>query len=415
MIHNKRLIYKGSVYREAYPTVPAMPGKFVRDSLAALERIEQGDVAQLVERATNRDTGSITNGHVIMALGDLIGQAGTKRFLKQLQDNYDYLEKWAKSNGDLLKATSWLGDTAAHLLETWDYWFKRIPTATKELQEYYADYFTGSLDFANPTRGARDLDELNRYYEWDDVVAPMLQGIATLLADAKQVKRFAEFLVAEKHNMDRRYEHQFRRQVESGDPLPYGAAEVETMWHATPVYQTILQNGFKTRDELGAAAAGIGGDVKGISFTADYSIAQGIADGLKDMVTLLSGDRTGATIKQYGHDLGFSDQQLTKILTSHGVNRVPDDKEIIDTDEMYSTVSALLSYAQAEGWRYDPVFFMAKPEAMARLDPAGVGIIEAKVNTTKAHEYLRSMEEWRVPKEAIMSYGPVGSQDSEAP
>ena len=77
----------------------------------------------------------------------------------------------------------------------------------------------------------------------------------------------------------------------------------------------------------------------------------------------------------------------------------------LDDNDAVWLFKYLLSEADEAGLVYDPLFVGAKCDKFAQMDPADIGIIEAKVDMTKPGlEHLMSMEEWRVPLSSIIEY-----------
>ena len=74
-----------------------------------------------------------------------------------------------------------------------------------------------------------------------------------------------------------------------------------------------------------------------------------------------------------------------------------------DEHHAFELLRALLSYGHSQNKRYNPVFFGVDINDFKGVDQNQVRVLSCKVDMTKVHEYLSSMEEYRVPPEAVLS------------
>lgn len=243
------------------------------------------------------------------------------------------------------------------------------------------------------------------YLSFLDMCSDMLSPIIALISDSSE-------------RVNRAYREHERKSPDR-DPRPQGVQEQEVAWHATTAYREILSGGFKTRDEVQGKSALGGGPSNLISFTADYEVAEGIKIAILELVYLLNKVETVGDlvdfVKEQGIDPELRDwvwKRARKVYPVEG--NMPAEEEYttpVDQETVLEWYKGFLYYAEEEGVRYNPVFWGATPEAFKDLDTANVDIVEATIQTNaETVEYLASMEEWRVPKSAILSYGEVGSQ-----
>jgi len=207
--------------------------------------------------------------------------------------------------------------------------------------------------------------------------------------------------------------------------------DFEILYHATPFIKEILSQGFKTKEELGNVNM-LGGDTSGgISFTADLKIADEIAKCLKEVILIAQGKiKATDIIRMVKADRNFrhpsSDDRLWPLddfISTAKRNKFIKDKERDDPDyvqkmrdndfyksnyetkelsspeQVFEIYKRYLSFSRK---RYNPVFFMADIKSFTRLDVNNTGVLASRVDMSKTIEYLHSMEEYRVPKEAIL-------------
>jgi hypothetical protein len=262
--------------------------------------------------------------------------------------------------------------------------------------------------------------EWEDYHQFSTKIVPAIQAVLAIPAALAAVKKFSGYVDREIAYKQHAYKTQ---RDDGGDPRPPGVEAHEVMWHATVAYRAILREGFKLRSEQADASAGLGGSMttkksEGISFTASYEIAEGIAAAYHDMVTMLQQPQTAETIKQYVvGTLGLDYDEFMQQIRSLFNPRLADPNGTYSLVQVYNFVRYGLAYSDYAGVRYDPLFMDegGSPEKLAKLNPADIGIIEVVIDTTQEEAvYKGSMEEWRVPKAAILSFGPVGSQQVSA-
>lgn len=183
---------------------------------------------------------------------------------------------------------------------------------------------------------------------------------------------------------------------------------------------------------MGGKAAGLGGAVSGISFTAQLDLAEDIASTLQDAVMIMQGPNTLDAFMDWAGQFGITEEDMVKERTggwgTYGIfeseeqeaymqEHYPERLKSWSTRDnvrpagMFDMFQWTLFLIEEKGIRINPLFFGADPELFMTLDPANIGIVEAIIDTTDPDiEYLKSMEEWRVPIKSILSHGPVGSQ-----
>lgn len=394
--------YGGVDSRVGYTTDPIFPGRFLKESLAAFDQIPAllPPVQTLVASDALHSKGKYALDHAISVV------EGIPRYKQRLDEEHAYLEH-VRDNARLREVLLTMKEKAEEILadlHDWDDTFSTFYTSTNQ---YFDNYFGGALDLTNPMPDIQsDQAQMEDYYDWSTVVAPGFRAVAQLNTTVKTIQRFCKYLISQYHHFIANWE-----KYRSGqDPRPHDAQAIEVMWHATTAYREIMAEGFKTQDELGNQATGLGGAVKGISFTADKEVADAIALAIRDVVGLLQGPHRLQDILAYSTEVGLTDAQVVKILTHEFAENIPDANTTLTLDVTFNLFKWCLTVASENETRYNPLFFMVRAENLARVKLDNIGVIEAQIDTTKAHEYLRSMEEWRVPKDAILQYGPVGSQ-----
>ena len=332
--------------------------------------------------------------------------------LQYLVKILDKVEWFLENSATFSQLQEMLGYTQEHL----DRIEQRYPKFRKAVEERY-DNFYQEFDPQNPVpQDSKVAAEWEEYYNFTTKILPLLKSILALPPLLANVEKFHGYVDTE---IEYRNKVQQNPQYpKSGDPHPPGVQQHEVMYHTTVAYRAILRDGFKLRSEQNDASAGLGGSMdtggqEGISFTASREVAEGIAEAYSDMVTLLQGPKTVAIIQRYiVNVLGLDYTNFLK-QTRSLFKPTPDETGHYSLVQVYNFVRYGLAYSDYAGVRYDPLFMdMGNASAkLANLAIEDIGIVEATINTTDPHvSYARSMEEWRVPKEAIISYGPVGSQ-----
>lgn len=179
---------------------------------------------------------------------------------------------------------------------------------------------------------------------------------------------------------------------------------VEVLYHATPFLKEIQAQGFKVGEKKA-----LGGDTSGgISFTADFDIASEIARNFKEVIAIARNQKGPEDVlrlaKSKGVDLSkagpYFDYMHQKDLDAKGIPRKTDTY----SQDRYYAFELFRHYVSLSPHRYDPLFFGVRVNDFENFDPRNVGVIQAKVDMSKVIEYLSSMEEYRIPPEAILSF-----------
>jgi len=264
-------------------------------------------------------------------------------------------------------------------------------------------------------------DDIEEAYDYDNgegsfaaEAAPVLRNLTKLPSWLKAYRQFIDDLRATLEWQ----QHKSRSYLQQGaeDPHPPGVEDLELVWHATTAYKPILEQGFKTRSELGGQG-GLGGSMsttgiqqEGISFTGNEEVARSILESFWDMAELLQGPRDKTTLMAFARRLEIPEDTIQKYIPQ--LYRMDEDEQLSPRDT-FDIVRNIIGQASVLGTYYDPVYLLEEGtvDTFMRLKPNDTGVIEAIIDTTKPDaRYFRSMDEWRVPLDAIVSYGPVGSQ-----
>jgi hypothetical protein len=345
--------------------------------------------------------------------------------LSRYNDAADVCRIATKLTHDLKDLTFWFENgTWSQLDEHFGYIGQTLEAFTisfsrleKELGGKYQNFDEIFAWDALVPKSAEVLADWQNYYNFEKVIVPALSNLHTIKQSVDFISKFRGFVsVQYAYNL-----HQYsNRRQDGGDATPPGVQAKEVMWHATVAYRAILREGFKLRSEQADASAGLGGSMEtrrteGISFTASRELAEGIAEAYRDMVKMLQGPKTEEAIKDYAtRTLGLDYSEFTKNIRSLFSPAVGPDG-VYTLDQVYNFVRYGLAFSDYAGVRFDPLFMDegSSAEKLAKLDPQDIGIVEAVIATDNPDiGYYASMEEWRVPKAAILSYGPVGSQNA---
>ena len=146
-------------------------------------------------------------------------------------------------------------------------------------------------------------------------------------------------------------------------------------------------------------------DTKGISFTADLYHAKEIARALKEAVGIANGTYDWRDVLHWASADGIDEEDLLSGIPGgqrrkdqHGISyRSKGDKD--SPAGAFGMYQAYLAYSK----RYNPVFFGVDVEDFAAYDESDVGIVAAQVSMTDPRIiYLGAMEEYRVPRSAVL-------------
>ena len=179
---------------------------------------------------------------------------------------------------------------------------------------------------------------------------------------------------------------------------------VEVLYHATPFLKEIQASGLKVGEKKA-----LGGDTSGgISFTASFGVAKEIARNFREVIAIsknqVTPDQVILMAKAQGVDLSktspYIEWMRRKELDSLNLPR----KKEYYTQDRYYAFELFRHFVAFAPHRYDPLFFGVRADDFENYDPKNVGIIAAKCDMSKVIEYLSSMEEYRMPPEAVLSY-----------
>jgi len=312
----------------------------------------------------------------------------------------------ANSMSDLINSLTFYGrleEQASRVLNRWEDLLKEA----KDLRDVDLEY--------------KDYGEIIEMYDYEyggegsfsKEAKPFLDQLSKLPYKLNDYLRYVD----DQENELEWWEHKFK-QPQDSDPHPPGVEDLEVVWHATTAYRKILKEGLKNRSELGgsgglggSASTGKNGVKEGISFTGNEEIARAILQSFWDMARLLQGPRTKEDFLEFAAELEVSEETIREYIRELFLLK-PKEK-VEDLYSAFNLIRHIIGQASVLGTYYDPVYISEKGmlEMFARLDLNDTGVIEAIIDTSNPDVmYLRSMDEWRVPLEAILSIGPVGSQ-----
>lgn len=272
-----------------------------------------------------------------------------------------------------------------------------------------ADYFSFFKDYYKFIKEYPDtLEDLSTYIEQakgDPQSAQRFADVVTLLKNYRNsldtlyqyINLYLEFagkVEALLLRRDMQVDAYFNGRSERKQRPPH--KDIEVLYHVTVNLGSILSSGFKSRDDLGGdnqAVLGLGGGVSdALSFTADIEIARAIADSLREVVHIAHGDLSYEDILVMAQQDGVDPEVFENTKRDYGRG---DSKRLA-----YEAYRMFLHYTNV---RYNPVFFGVRIENFERVDINQVGIIAARIQMNQVTEYLREMEEFRVPVSAILS------------
>jgi hypothetical protein len=257
---------------------------------------------------------------------------------------------------------------------------KEYPDTLRELRDDYRDD-------SDPQWEKRHESILENFQIFRMALDALYKYVILYLDFARQMNAF---ILRRDQQIDAYVNGNWGREIELRPPHK----SIEILFHATTNVPSILTTGFKTRSQLGgdlSAALG-GGPDDVISFTADIRIARAIVDALRHVVAIARGEMDFQDVLRLAHEDGVESSVFDNTKRDYGRN---DPKKL--AFEAYRT---FLFFTMV---RYNPAFFGVRVEHFENVDPQNIGIIAAKIDMVQTTEYLREMEEFRVPLSGILS------------
>lgn len=210
------------------------------------------------------------------------------------------------------------------------------------------------------------------------------------------------------------------------DETPPKHDDVETLYHASVNARDLKAGGFASEMPSGGGIGGsqsAKGGEKGVSFTADKYVALQVAKSLREVIGIANGEYDWQDVEDWALADGVDSDTLARhvsmfaplskdIPSEHReLGQSPRAKPKKNTPEYaFAVYRAYMSASK----RYDPVYFNVSINQFKGLDAADVGVVSAKVDMTDpAIQYLKSMQEFRVPPRAILEVtGFIGERNA---
>jgi len=255
-------------------------------------------------------------------------------------------------------------------------------------REYYEEFLN---EFESQTSYRGNCGE-ERYQEF----MPTFNTIKNLVKDFDEYINNTK-IVTEKHKIRcyvyyKRYDKGGTTYLKDRSDFP-PHQDVEYLYHATSNLPAILSQGFKYTKELDYPAGLGGSEDYVISFTSNPNIAKSIASLLKQSVKIAKGEISSEDIiKRYKRLNLITDKEIESCKYHQ------DDKEMA-----FCLFIRAMSNADEKGLRYNP-FGTSRLDPFFKTNINDIGVIKAKIDMSKVRSYLPAEEEYRIPKEAIISF-----------
>jgi len=401
--------FKEWFFQEAINVPPHLPGKWFRDILAKAEQIEARlkDAKQIVKQANKYEKEYGNNYRFIEDLWDDIPYE-LRSLLEEEKFYYrqpisDRIKEWFKTQ----KIEGLAPHTLKHFrnrIDAYQEW-RRVPDFMKRYSEIF--------------KKEKYYQELYEVLKDSDIGEEALQTIKKSEEIFKAIYDYI-ILAREIHNNNEAFKERediHAQKYYGGEEVKPKHSQFEILYHATPFVKEILASGFKTKEEIGREV--LGGATEGISFTADIKIAKAIAEAIITVIRIAKGELKIPDImrmfksekislqksnwpldyRQYlmRKKVGGSKDYFTGEIEEPFGSRIHDDPRH-HVFELYRNMLI------RSNLKYDPLFFGVRVNDFENLDQNNAGIIAAKIDMSKVVRYLISMEEFRVPKEAILQY-----------
>lgn len=284
----------------------------------------------------------------------------------------------------------------------------------KAFRNYEELFPRGAL--GEPDRTHPDWPYFAERWAFDGYLAPALAEVRADVARLETVLRHVRHVLNERARAEATRSTSSKQRPGGFDVWPKDIDPVETMFHVTTAYRAILKEGFKSQEELGGDAPGLGGAVDGISFTASLEVAEGILYAMMALKDFMGGPRSIEWLRKWAKRHGLSNEDWKVAVEESGVlyGSVHSPAEAPKTRfqaRLYpgaamALFSRVLRMMSARGLVYDPLFvFVNRPEKYGDLDDRDIGIITADIDmAAPGLLHLSEMEEWRVPIPHITNY-----------
>lgn len=257
---------------------------------------------------------------------------------------------------------------------------------------HYREYYEEFLNkFESQTSYRGNCGE-ERYQEF----MPTFNTIKNLVKDFDEYINNTK-IVTEKHKIRcyvyyKRYDKGETTYLKDRSDFP-PHQDVEYLYHATSNLPAILSQGFKYTKELDYPAGLGGSEDYVISFTSNPNIAKSIASLLKQSVKIAKGEISSEdVIKRYKRLNLITDKEIESCKYHQ------DDKRMA-----FCLFIRAMSNADEKGLRYNP-FGTSRLDPFFKTNINDIGVIKAKIDMSKVRSYLPAEEEYRIPKEAIISF-----------
>ena len=275
--------------------------------------------------------------------------------------------------------------------------FKLLGYATNSLDSLAEDLNKAKLyRYESNTQSFEDWLEEEEYYSGEGVPFPSYDE-QRLILDYDDVLSKASPILKEAIKRINRLSEQAYGKLYDHDWRP-PSENVETLYHASINAVPLLRTGFSLKVPGTEGIGGAQGDKSGkpaISFTSDLYVANQVARALKEAIMIAKGKLKFHQVRDWAEREGI----LKKVLGSFKSNHRMTKDSVLNTFNLYRIYLALSR-------RYDPLFFgidKAVLNKWKQVNESNVGVVVADVDMDDPNiRYLTSMQEYRVPPEAVI-------------
>lgn len=301
-----------------------------------------------------------------------------KSVISERLENVDQAIKFSKE-GDTHNFLKWLG----YAINDFERLKERLDKAT--------------LDKRRDEEGFSDWVDQKSFYVEEGVPFPSENEIRLIAGYEENLQKCKRVLEEALERLNRISEQAYGVLYDK-DWKPPEIEEIETLYHATIHAVPLSRTGFSLKVPETEGIGGSQGDKRGrpaISFTSDLYVANQVARALKEAVMIAKGKLKLHQIRDWARREGILDEVDSTNASVHGRQSDP----VWGAFNYYTTY---LAYSK----RYNPVFFGITNSVMnkwKRTNESNIGVVAADVNMSNPDiSYLSSMQEYRVPPEAVL-------------
>ena len=318
----------------------------------------------------------------------------------------EFLRNLSRLNPKYRQAKSYISETFMEVDEQLG-WSRKDTTAQERLK--WMTYIVKSFErlqnkledaklhkYNSSEDGLLDWSNEEEFYKKEGIPFPSVQEILLILEYEENLQK-AQTVLKKAIERFKRINEQAYGYYYDREWKPPEIEDVETLYHATIHAKTLARTGFSLKVPKTEGIGGAQGDRRGrpaISFTSDLYVANQVARALKEAVMIAKGKLKYHQVRDWAKREGIEGKVDYAVKTQDDIS-----------DPIWKAFNYYSNYLDFSK-RYNPVFFGINKSVMnvwKRTNESNIGVIAAEINMAEPNiKYLPSMQEYRVPPEAVI-------------